>query len=161
MKHRFDYMAAAPQILQPLFEMSKILAACDLEPNLLALVQMRASQINGCAFCLALHGKEAVAFGEPLERITTLSAWRETPWFSERERVALEWTESVVKIAQAHPDEDLLERARKVFSDADLAHLSFAVAQVTAYNQLNVAFGTSPEFAEAVFQRLHGNGVHA
>ncbi len=111
MTQRLDYQTAAPRAIRPLFEMSKAIAASGLDPKLVLFVQLRASQINGCAFCLALHVKEATALGEPVERITSLDAWRETPWYSERERMAIEWTEALVTISRAHPSEDLLARA--------------------------------------------------
>ena len=161
MNRRLDYHSVAPNAIRPLFEAGKTLGASGLEPKLLVLTQVRASQINGCAFCLALHTKEALALGEPVERITALSAWRETPWYTDRERMALEWTEALVTISRAHPEEDLIERARASFTETELVYLTVAINTITAWNQLNVAFATSPELAEDVFRQLHPNGVPA
>jgi AhpD family alkylhydroperoxidase len=152
---RLDYQSAAPHVLKPLYETNKVLAGTSLEPALLTLVQIRASQINGCAFCLALHAREAQALGERGDRISGLPAWREAPWYSDRERAALEWTEALTAIGRRHPDGALFERVKAQFSDRELAELSLSIATITAWNMLNVGFGTPPERAEEVFRMLH------
>ncbi len=161
MNRRLDYQSAAPKAIRSLFEAGRALADSGVGAKLLVLTQIRASQINGCAFCLALHTKEALALGEPVERITGLDAWRETPWYTERERMALEWTEALVTISRAHPEEDLFKRARTLFSERELVLLTVAVNTITSWNQLNVAFATNPELAEEVFHNLYPNGVPA
>src|SRR5262249_6785089 len=99
MKPRLDYQKAAQEPLHAMFSLGKYLAGCGLEASLLELVKLRASQINGCAYCLDMHSKDARAAGETEQRLYTLSAWRETPFFSPRERAALAWTEAVTQIS--------------------------------------------------------------
>ena len=161
MTQHIDYTTTAPDALQALFGMGKPLAKSGLEPNLLVLVQLRASQINRCAFCLALHAREAEDLGERRDRLACLPAWRESPWYSARERAALEWTEALTVIAAEHPPGDLVGRMKEHFSDAELVYLTLAVAAINSYNRFNVAFGTPPEGAEAVFRMLHRQPAHA
>lgn len=152
---RLDYQAAAGHILQPLFDAGKVLAKSSLERNLQLLVEIRASQINGCAFCLALHVREAQAAGESIDRIMGLSAWREASWYSERERAALEWTEALTRISAQHPDDGLYNHVKQHFTDSEMAELSFTIATITTWNMLNAGFATEPERAQAVFEWLH------
>jgi AhpD family alkylhydroperoxidase len=152
---RLDYQKAAPHILRPLFEAAKTLSESSLEPVLQILVQIRASQINGCAFCLALHVREAEALGQGGDRISGLPAWRDASWYSERERAALEWTEALTHISAHHPDDALYERVKKHFSDREIAELSFVIAMITSWNMLNAGFRTAPERADEVFKMLH------
>jgi AhpD family alkylhydroperoxidase len=152
---RLDYQAAAGHIMQPLYDAGKLLKHSSLEPELQVLVLIRASQINGCAFCLALHMREAQALCETGDRISGLPAWREAPWYTERERAALEWTEALTRISAQHPDDALYERVKQHFTDREMAELSFAIAMITTWNMLNVGFGTSPDRAQAVFEWLH------
>lgn len=155
MTHRLNYQAAAPQVMKPLYESNKVLAQSSLEPALLCFVQIRVSQINGCAFCLALHAREAEALGERGDRVWGLPAWREASWYSPRERAALEWAEALSAIVARHPDEALFARVKEQFSDRELAELSLAIATITSWNMLNVGFGTPPDLAESVFHQLH------
>jgi len=111
-----------------------------LERSLLDLVKVRASQINGCAYCIDMHTKEARARGETEQRLYALSAWRETPFFSARERAALDWAESVTLVADTHVPDDVYERAREQFDEADLVKLTFAVVVINAWNRLVVSF---------------------
>src|SRR5918993_3363249 len=111
-----------------------------LERSLLDLVKVRASQINCCAYCIDMHTKEARARGETEQRLYALSAWRETPFFSARERAALDWAESVTLVADTHVPDDLYERAREQFDEADLVKLTFAVVVINAWNRLVVSF---------------------
>ena len=161
MTQRIDYTTIAPDALQALYGLGKPLAKSGLEQSLLVLVQLRASQINRCAFCLALHAREAEALGEGGDRIACLPAWREAAWYSTRERAALEWTEALTVIAAEHPPGNLVARMKEHFSDAELVYLTLAVATINAYNRFNVAFGTPPEGAESVFRMLHGQPAHA
>jgi AhpD family alkylhydroperoxidase len=105
---------------------------------------MRASQINGCAYCLDMHSKDARANGETEQRLYGLDAWRETPYYSERERAALEWTEALTLVADTHVPDDVYERVRKHFSEDELAHLSLAIVAINGWNRLNVAARTVP-----------------
>ena len=111
-----------------------------LEHSLLRLVEIRASQINGCAYCLDMHTKDARAAGETEERIYTLDAWRETPFFTDRERAALEWTETVTLVAETRVPDDVYQRVRQQFSEEELVELTFAVIVINSWNRLNVAF---------------------
>lgn len=115
-----------------------------LEQSLLDLVSMRASQINGCAACLDIHHKEAMAHGESGLRLVSLDAWRECPYYTDRERAALAWTEAVTLVADGHvPDSDY-EEVRPQFSDDELVSLTMAITGINSYNRLNIALRTLP-----------------
>jgi AhpD family alkylhydroperoxidase len=111
-----------------------------LERPLLELVKIRASQINGCAYCLDMHTKDARLAGETEQRIYALDAWRETPFFTVRERAALEWTEAVTKLAETHVPDEVHERVAKHFDEAELVALTFAVVVINSWNRLAVSF---------------------
>src|SRR6187397_464213 len=111
-----------------------------LEPSLLNLIDIRASQINGCAYCLDMHTKDARAAGETEQRIYALSAWRETPFFTDRERAALEWTEAVTLVAETRVPDDVYEQVRQQFSEEELVELTFAVIVINSWNRLQVSF---------------------
>ena len=115
-------------------------AAGKLEPTLFELVKIRASQINGCAYCLDMHTKDARAHGETEQRIYGLSAWRETPFYSERERAALEWTEAVTRIADTNVPDELYQRVSAEFNDDELVALTFGVVVINSWNRLAVSF---------------------
>jgi AhpD family alkylhydroperoxidase len=112
----------------------------QLERPLLELVKIRASQINGCAYCIDMHTKDARLAGETEQRIYALDAWRETPFFSDRERAALEWTEAVTRVADTHVPDEIHERVSKHFTDDDLVALTFAVIVINAWNRLAISF---------------------
>ena len=111
-----------------------------LEHSLLRLIEIRASQINGCAYCLDMHTKEARAAGETEQRIYTLDAWRETPFFTDRERAALEWTEAVTLVSETRVPDDVYEQVSQQFSEEELVELTFAVIVINSWNRLNVSF---------------------
>ena len=111
-----------------------------LEHSLLRLVEIRASQINGCAYCLDMHTKDARAAGETEQRIYILDAWRETPFFTDRERAALEWTEAVTRVAETRVPDDVYQQVRQQFSEEELVELTFAVIVINSWNRLNVSF---------------------
>lgn len=115
-------------------------ATKNIDHRLFLLVEIRASQINGCAYCIDMHTKDARAAGETEQRIYALNAWRETPFFSDRERAALEWTESVTLIAQTHVPDDVYERVSAHFSEAELVALTFGVAVINSWNRLVTSF---------------------
>ena len=115
-----------------------------LEPSLLHLVRMRASQINGCAYCLDMHSKEARAAGETEQRLYCLPAWRETPFYSEREQAALAWTEAVTLISEGHAPDDVFEMARKIFSEEELAALTLAIVSINGWNRFAISFRAAP-----------------
>jgi AhpD family alkylhydroperoxidase len=118
--------------------------ASGLERSLIELVKIRASQLNGCAFCLDMHTKDARAAGESEQRIYVLSAWRDAPFYSERERTALDWTEALTRLTPDGVPDELYERARKVFNEVELVNLTMAVVAINGWNRLSVAF-RSPE----------------
>ena len=122
-------------LLKLSFESQKL-----LEHSLLKLVEIRASQINGCAYCLDMHTKDARAAGETEQRIYALSAWRETPFFTDRERAALEWTEAVTLVAETRVPDDVYEQVRQQFSEEELVELTFAVIVINSWNRLQVSF---------------------
>lgn len=158
MSATIDFYSVAPEAARPLIEAGQLLAKSGLEPTLLSLVELRASQLNRCAFCLALHTREAHALGESGDRLSGLAAWREAPWYDARERAALEWTEELTLIAREHPPRERLAMMREHFTDREIAYLTLAVSTINAWNRLNVAFGTSPAGADAVFSMLHADG---
>jgi AhpD family alkylhydroperoxidase len=111
-----------------------------LEHSLLALVKIRASQMNGCAYCIDMHTKDARAIGETEQRIYALNAWRETPFFSERERAALEWTEAVTRVGETQAPDDIYGRVREQFDEAELVRLTFMVVVINSWNRLAISF---------------------
>ena len=115
-------------------------AAARLEPRLFELVKIRASQINGCAYCLDMHTKDARHAGETEQRIYALNAWRETPFFTDRERAALEWTEAVTRLGDSHVPDDLYERVARQFDEAELVALTFGVVVINSWNRLSISF---------------------
>ncbi|CAN5458176.1 carboxymuconolactone decarboxylase family protein [soil metagenome] len=144
MEQRLDAAKLAPEPQHAMFALGKYLAKCGLDAKLLELVKMRASQINGCAFCLDMHSKDARAAGETEQRLYTLSAWRETPFFTDRERAALAWTEAVTLISQGGISDALYEEARKQFSDKELVDLNWAVAAINTWNRIAITFRMVP-----------------
>jgi AhpD family alkylhydroperoxidase len=111
-----------------------------IERPLLALVEIRASQINGCAYCIDMHTKDARLAGETEQRIYALNAWRETPFFTDRERAALQWTEAVTRVADTHVPDDVYDRVAAHFNEADLVALTFAVIVINSWNRLSISF---------------------
>jgi AhpD family alkylhydroperoxidase len=111
-----------------------------IERPLLALVEIRASQINGCAYCIDMHTKDARLAGETEQRIYALNAWRETPFFTDRERAALEWTEAVTRVADTHVPDEVYDRVATQFNEEDLVALTFAVIVINSWNRLSISF---------------------
>lgn len=144
MQPRIEYSKAAPGAVKTMLDLEKYVRQSGLETPLLELVRLRASQINGCAYCLDMHTKDARAEGETEQRLYTLSAWRETPFFTERERAALEWTEAVTEIGKDHVPDNVFERTRQHFSERELADLTLAVIAINAWNRLAIAFRAVP-----------------
>ena len=144
MTARFDLMRGYPGIMQALLGLERQVHKVGFDRTLVHLVQMRASQINGCAYCLDMHSKDARANGETEQRLYGLTAWRETPYYSARERAALEWTEALTLVAGTGVPDDVYERVREQFSENELAHLTLAVVAINGWNRLNVAARTVP-----------------
>ena len=138
---RLDYKTAAPKgALDGMVALERFIHTCGLEPLLIELVKLRASQINGCGFCLDMHTKDARALGETEQRIYVLSAWREAPFYSPRERAALEWTEALTLLPQDDVSDDLYARAREQFSESELVSLTMAIIAINGWNRLAVPF---------------------
>ena len=140
MSTRLDYYTVAPAGLKALYGLENYLRTSALEPALLELVKLRASLINGCAYCVEVHTKDARARGETEERLFAVPVWRETPYFTDRERIALAWTEAVTSIGRAGVSDALYADAGALFSEKDLVDLTIAVIAINAWNRLAVPF---------------------
>ncbi|MCM0082379.1 carboxymuconolactone decarboxylase family protein [Geomonas sp. Red32] len=141
---RIDVTKVAPEALNAMLGVEKAVHASGLEESLLDLIKLRASQINGCAYCIDMHTKDARARGETEQRIYELDAWRETPFYSARERAALAWTEVVTVLTNGHVPDDVYEEARTAFSDRELAFITLAIAAINSWNRLAIAFRAEP-----------------
>jgi AhpD family alkylhydroperoxidase len=139
MKQRFNAYAASPDGLKALLGVEAYLAACGLEHNLLHLIKMRASQINGCAYCLHMHSEDARKGGEPEARLYLLDAWEESALYSPRERAALAWTDALTNIRDGHAGDAVYDEARSQFSEKELADLSIAIAMINGWNRLAIS----------------------
>ncbi|HWB00052.1 MAG TPA: carboxymuconolactone decarboxylase family protein, partial [Pirellulales bacterium] len=133
---RLAYTHVAPDAVKALTASSTYLASTAIEPRLRALVELRVSQINGCAYCVDLHSQQARKAGESQQRLDCLPAWRETTLYDDRERAALAWAESVTRVAETRVPDDLFEQAKQHFSDKDLVDLTFIVATMNAWNRI-------------------------
>ena len=140
MQTRLDYGKAAPGSVQAMYKLQKYVDESGLERPLLELVKTRVSQINGCAFCIDMHTKDARAAGETEQRLYGLSAWREAPYYSERERAALAWAEAVTNIPQVYETDEEYEAARAQFSAEELVKLTVVVIAINGWNRLALAF---------------------
>lgn len=141
---RLNYGKAAPGATQAMMGLERYLEECGLEPILLDLVRLRASQINGCAYCVDMHSLDLRAEGETEQRVNTVCVWQETPFFTERERAALLWTEKLTLISLDHVPDDVYEQVRPHFTDAELANLTLAVATINAWNRFAITFRSEP-----------------
>lgn len=156
MTARIDLKRVRPGIMQALLGLERQVRQSGLEDRLLDLVRMRASQINGCAYCLDMHSKEARAAGETEQRLHGLSAWRETPYYSERERAALEWTEALTLISDTRVPDDVYENVRTHFPEDELVSLSLAIVSINGFNRLNVAARTVPgDYVAGSVAKMH------
>jgi AhpD family alkylhydroperoxidase len=144
MQARLDARKAAPEAMQALSQVHVYVAKCGLEHSLLELVKFRASQINGCAWCMDMHSKELRAAGETEQRVYLLSAWRECPFYSERERAALAWTEALTLLTEGNVSDEVFAQARSQFSEEELVKLTLAIVAINGANRVNVAFRTVP-----------------
>jgi AhpD family alkylhydroperoxidase len=144
MSQRLNYYQQSPELAKKLFELSQASKSSSLGHTLLDLVHIRASQINGCAFCLDMHCKEAKIHGERELRLYHLPIWRESTLFSETERAALEWTEVVTRLPHGDVPDDVYERVRAHFSETQLSELTFAVGVINMWNRLCISFRIVP-----------------
>lgn len=144
MEQRINYQEKAPGALKRMMGLEKYVADSDLEESLCELVKMRASQINGCAYCLDMHSKDARAAGETGQRLYALNAWRETDFYSERERAALAWTEELTEISGNEVSEQLYESVRKHFEEQELIALTMLVIAINGWNRIAISFRSIP-----------------
>src|SRR4051794_1028744 len=138
----FTQMPQAPY--KALLALEEYLRQSSVQQPLLHLVKLRASQINGCAYCIDMHWKDLRALGEPEQRLYALDAWRESPFYSEQERAALAWTESVTNVAQTHADDATYELVKQHFSEKQIVELTFVIATINAWNRLSIATRAQP-----------------
>jgi AhpD family alkylhydroperoxidase len=139
---RINYIKAAPGVRDALLHLSEYVHGSGLEESLLGLVFLRASQINGCAYCIDMHWKDLRALGQSEEALYMLDAWRESPVYTQRERAALAWTEAVTLVTHGHVPDEVYTEARNIFNEAELANLTLAIATINSWNRMNIAFRT-------------------
>jgi AhpD family alkylhydroperoxidase len=144
MEARFSLFSAAPQAYKAMLGLEQYLHSCGLEKPLLHLIKLRASQINGCAYCLDMHWKDLRAAGEDEQRLYSLDAWRECPWYSHRERAALVWTEALTLITSGHVPDAVYEEVRLQFTEKELCDLTLAITTINAWNRISIASRTPP-----------------
>jgi AhpD family alkylhydroperoxidase len=144
MEARMNYPKVSPGAYEAMLGLEKYLHQCGLEEPLIHLIKLRASQINGCAYCLDMHWKDLRAIGETEQRLYGLDAWEESPYYTERERAALAWTEAVTRVSESHVPDEVYEKARKQFNEKELADLTVAVATINAWNRLAIAARSVP-----------------
>jgi AhpD family alkylhydroperoxidase len=153
MKSRIAYHSAAPEVLAAMRGLETSVRRCGLEPRLLELVKLRASMINGCAYCIDMHTKDARALGEDEQRLYALSAWRETPFYSERERAALAWTEALTLISETHAPDDVYEEALRQFPEKQLVDLTLAIVAINGWNRFAIGFRAEPGSYESPYRK--------
>ncbi|WGS19881.1 MULTISPECIES: carboxymuconolactone decarboxylase family protein [unclassified Bradyrhizobium] len=144
MKPRMNFFQAAPEGIKALTAVETQIQSSGLEQSLIELVRTRASQINGCAFCINMHTQDARKHGETEQRLYLLNAWREAPLYTDRERAALAWTEAVTLISETHAPDDAYEELRKHFSEAEAVNLTILIGTINAWNRLAISFRAVP-----------------
>jgi AhpD family alkylhydroperoxidase len=155
MESRLDYQRIAPGAVQAMLALEAYVQQSRLERSLLHLIKIRSSQINGCAFCLDMHTREARADGESEGRLYLLDAWREAPDYSERERAALAWTEAITLVADGHVPDDVYRSASQQFTDKELVDVTMAVIAINGWNRLSIGFRALPSRYQVA---MDGNG---
>lgn len=144
MDERIHYTRVSPGGYYAMAGVEKYIRECGLEEGLINLITLRASQINGCAFCLDMHWKDLRAAGETEQRLYSLDAWRECPYYTNRERAALAWTEAVTQVSETHVPDEVYEQVQREFHEKEIADLTLAIATINAWNRLAVAGRTIP-----------------
>jgi AhpD family alkylhydroperoxidase len=144
MEPRIDAHKVSPEGYEPMLALERYIHRCGLESSLIELVKLRASQINGCAYCIDMHTKDARAAGETEQRLYLLDAWRESPFYSPRERAALAWTEAVTRVSETHVSDDVYEEARQQFSEKELVDLNWVVVAINAWNRVAISLRSVP-----------------
>jgi AhpD family alkylhydroperoxidase len=154
MEPRLNLVKTSPNAYQAMVALGQVADSCGLERSLLELVKMRASEINGCAYCLDMHSKDARAMGETEQRLYLLNAWRESPQYSDRERAALEWTEAVTLISASHVSDEIYERVKPHFTPEELVNLTLAIVSINGWNRLCISFRVTPGSYKSAFGPL-------
>jgi AhpD family alkylhydroperoxidase len=149
---RIEARKAAPQAFEHVIALERYIHTVGFDERLIELVKLRASQINGCAFCVDMHARRLRELGEPNERIDSVAAWSEGPFFDERERAALAWTESVTLLSRDHVPDEVFELARAQFDETELVNLTIVIATINVWNRIAVPFRAVPEG----YRRLKG-----
>jgi AhpD family alkylhydroperoxidase len=144
MQPRIDYRKFAPEALNAMLGLEKYISGCGLDHGLIHLIKMRASQINGCAYCLDMHSIDARALGETEQRLYTLDAWRETPFFNDRERAALEWTEAVTLISKTRAPDVAFEELKKYFTEKEILDLTIVATTINMWNRVAISTRAVP-----------------
>src|SRR5580765_3978209 len=144
MEARLEYRKFSQDALQAMLALEKYIAGCGLDHRFVHLLKLRASQINGCAYCIDMHSLDARAAGEPEQRLYALDAWRETPFYDDRERAGLAWIEAVTLVAQTHVPDSVYEEARRHFSEQEIVDLTYLAATINAWNRLAVSLRAVP-----------------
>jgi len=144
MEPRIDARRHAQEAQKAMYALEKYLAESGLEHSLVHLMKMRASQINGCAYCIDMHSKDARALGETEQRLYELDAWRETPFYTDKERAALAWTEAVTLVSETHVRDSAYEEVRKYFNEKEIVDLTLVVTTINAWNRLAIALRAVP-----------------
>ena len=144
MARRIEWVRAAPGALRAMAALQRYVGESGLEPELLGLVEVRASYLNGCAYCVDMHTKDARARGESEQRLYAVPVWRETPFFTPRERAALAWTEAVTEVGRTGVPDDVFEEVRAHFEEDELVNLTMAIVVINGWNRLSVSFRSEP-----------------
>jgi AhpD family alkylhydroperoxidase len=144
MQPRIDLTNLSPGVMNEMLGLEKYLHACGLPASLLLLIKLRVSQINGCAYCLDMHSKDLRAAGDTEQRLYLLDAWREAPFYSERERAALAWAEAVTLVTEGHVPDEVYKQARSQFTEEELVNLTLAVVTINGWNRFSIAFRSVP-----------------
>ncbi|MBZ5553777.1 MAG: carboxymuconolactone decarboxylase family protein [Acidobacteriia bacterium] len=153
MKPRIEYAKDAPRAAEAMYALEKYVRQSGLEPSLVELIKLRASAINGCAYCIDMHTKDARAEGETEQRLYAVSVWRETPFFTDRERAALEWTEAVTLVSQDHVPDSVFQLARQYFTEKELVDLTMAIIAINGWNRLAISFRAVPGSYQRISKR--------
>ncbi len=143
-EQRINYPKLAPEAIEILVKLETYIRGSGLEPALIELVKLRASQINGCAHCIDMHTKDARSHGETEQRLYGVSAWEESSFYTDRERAALAWAEAVTKISESHVPDEVYNQAREQFTEKELVDLTFVVIAINSWNRLAITFRTPP-----------------
>lgn len=142
MQERVDYFKVDPEAAKGLMEMEKYIIKSGFDKKLYHLIKLRASQLNGCAYCLDMHSKDALKMGDTVQRLVGLDAWREAPYYTDRERAALEWTEAVTLVSENDVPDEVYENARKYFNEQELVQLTIGIVAINGWNRLAISFRT-------------------